>query len=221
MIRGQLLARRWPDRGAWRFSCRPDAHAIAEPAIWLASQSPTTIILEPAGPGLATIPTSRILGGHNIRVDRASAEGRHLVLADAHGFHRLLLPSAAQDSGIAYVLAPDSWLEIRTAAVIRFHRHLTGLPPSPSPPGLCPTRFQRNRLVMMLRILDDLSCKDGMGLSTREIARRHVYPNTRFDRAIEWKSSSERRRTQRLIEEARQLMNGGYLSLLKGIPHPG
>ena len=38
--------------------------------------------------------------------------------------------------------------------------------------------------------------------STHEIARRLVYPHMRIGRGDEWKASSERRRTQRLIDEA-------------------
>ncbi|MDD3799486.1 MAG: DUF2285 domain-containing protein [Novosphingobium sp.] len=35
-------------------------------------------------------------------------------------------------------------------------------------------------------------------------------------RGNEWKSSAERRRTQRLIDEALALMDGGYRALLRG-----
>ena len=52
--------------------------------------------------------------------------------------------------------------------------------------------------------------------TTHNIARRYVYPGMTIGRGSEWKSSAERRRTQRLIDEAFALMRGGYRTLLRG-----
>lgn len=68
---------------------------------------------------------------------------------------------------------------------------------------------------MLLDILDAAGTRDGAALTTYEIARRHVYARLQVGRGSEWKSSSQRRRTQRLIDEARALMEGGYRRLLR------
>jgi hypothetical protein len=54
--------------------------------------------------------------------------------------------------------------------------------------------------------------------SSHAVARRVIYPGMTIGRGMDWKSSTQRRRTQRLIEEAFALMNGGYRLLLKGQP---
>jgi len=69
---------------------------------------------------------------------------------------------------------------------------------------------------MLLDILDAVLDRDRPAITTHEIARHHVYPQLSIGRGNEWKSSAERRRTQRLIDEALALMNGGYRTLLRG-----
>lgn len=69
---------------------------------------------------------------------------------------------------------------------------------------------------MLLDILDAVLDRERTGMTTHEIARRHVYPAMTIGRGNQWKSSAERRRTQRLIDEALGLMDGGYLGLLRG-----
>src|SRR3546814_424331 len=69
---------------------------------------------------------------------------------------------------------------------------------------------------MMLAILDLLQEPGGAGVTSHDVARLIIYPRLSVGRGAEWKSSSERRRTQRLIEEARGLMQGGYRALLAG-----
>ena len=79
-----------------------------------------------------------------------------------------------------------------------------------------PTAFQARRLHLLLDILDALLVPDKARPSTHEIADRLIYPRLAIGRGAEWKASSERRRTQRLIDEALALMNGGYRALLQG-----
>lgn len=71
---------------------------------------------------------------------------------------------------------------------------------------------------MLLDILDAQLVPDEARPSTHEIAGRLIYPRLAIGRGAEWKASSERRRTQRLIDEALGLMNGGYRTLLQGRP---
>uniref|UniRef100_UPI00053F1A81 DNA -binding domain-containing protein n=1 Tax=Sphingomonas sp. Ant H11 TaxID=1564113 RepID=UPI00053F1A81 len=81
-----------------------------------------------------------------------------------------------------------------------------------------PTAFQRRRLDLLLDILDMLLTPPSAPRPTsHEIARRLIYPGMTIGRGMEWKSSTERRRTQRLINEALALMHGGYRALLRGV----
>ena len=49
----------------------------------------------------------------------------------------------------------------------------------------------------------------------RLVREKTSYPRSDLGRAIEWKSSSERRHTQRLVSEAHHLMRQGYRALLQ------
>ncbi|WP_375713674.1 DUF2285 domain-containing protein [Sphingobium sp. BS19] len=119
-------------------------------------------------------------------------------------------------SPLAYVIVRDDAIELRQNVMRRLDRRLTGAPPMRPLSGLQPTAFQRQRLSMLLDILDAVLGHEGGRMTTHEIARRHVYRGLRIGRGDEWKSSSERRRTQRLIDEAIALMRGGYRRLLRG-----
>ncbi|MBH1993262.1 MAG: DUF2285 domain-containing protein [Sphingomonadaceae bacterium] len=142
--------------------------------------------------------------------------GRHMVLGDVDGPHRLWLRNGAAGRPLAYVIVRDDAVELRQNAMRRLDRRLAGEPPTRALSGLQPTAFQRQRLSMLLDILDAVLSREEGRLTTHEIARRHVYAGLRMGRGNEWKSSSERRRTQRLIDEALALMRGGYRRLLRG-----
>ena len=149
----------------------------------------------------------------DLLADRTLSDGRYLIIDDPDGPHRVWLKSTADELG--YVLVRDHRLDLRLAAIRRFERRLLGAPRTRLPPGIRPTAFQRRRLDLLLDILDALLDR-GRRTTTHEIARELVYPRMTIGRGSVWKSSSERRRTQRLIEEALALMHGGYLRLLGG-----
>ena len=151
-------------------------------------------------------------------MDRILSTGRHLVLGDVDGLHRLWMRAPLDGGSLAYVLPRDDAIDLRYAAIQRLDRRLAGAPPMRLPPGFVPTPFQRRRLSMLLDILDAVLDRERSGITTHEIARQHVYPALDIGRGNEWKSSAERRRTQRLIDEALGLMNGGYRALLRGEP---
>ncbi|MCW2387133.1 hypothetical protein M2333_000179 [Sphingobium sp. B11D3B] len=151
-----------------------------------------------------------------ILADRMLSTGRHLVLADLDGAHRLWIRDPGKGRPLAYVLPRDDVIDLRCTAIQRLDRRLAGAPPMRRAPGTMPSRFQRQRLSMLLDILDSTLDRARTGVTTHEIARRHVYPAMTIGRGNEWKSSAERRRTQRLIDEATGLMNGGYRTLLRG-----
>ena len=107
------------------------------------------------------------------------------------------------------VLLPTEDLPSRVAAAERARRLLAGLPPD-SHPAHWPSPFQRQRLCLLLRVLD--AAQSGTG--TRGIGTRILYPWLEGLDAQAWKAASERRRTQRLVAEARHMMRRGYRELL-------
>ncbi|MBO6767380.1 MAG: DUF2285 domain-containing protein [Erythrobacter sp.] len=85
-----------------------------------------------------------------------------------------------------------------------------------TPRFLRPTPFQRHRLGRMLTILDAVARLGGENVTNRQIASAAIYPGVEFGSALEWKSSSHRRQTQRLLAEARHMAESGYRKLLMG-----
>ncbi|MEJ6011132.1 DUF2285 domain-containing protein [Novosphingobium aquae] len=158
----------------------------------------------------------QILAGRAAVLDRTIDGLRHIVLATPHGPLRLCIDNSQPNTGLKCVIQTDSLIDVRIAALQWFHKSLQGSPLDPGPKCLFPTPFQRSRLNLMLRILDYLADSAGNPNPIREISQLIVYPRTKLASAAEWKTSSERRRTQRLVNEAKSLMNGGYHALLKG-----
>lgn len=209
-------ARRWPGSGGWTFPCAPDRPAAVEPAIWLAALSPTTVVLDTADPDLGVATSVDLDDWPLILVDRQLSNGRHLVLADTDGPHRLWLRDTSPGRPLAYVIAKDASLDLRLAAVRRLERRLVGAPPAKLPRGFTPTDFQRHKLSLLLDILDMMKDRGHPEATTYDIARTLLYVDMGVGRGSDWKNSSERRRTQRLIEEAFALRDGGYRVLLRG-----
>jgi len=56
------------------------------------------------------------------------------------------------------------------------------------------------------------------GASRREVASVLLNRDVMMLRAIDWKNAPERRRLNRLLTTTRELINGGYLRLLRGDP---
>ncbi len=138
------------------------------------------------------------------------------MLSDRQIRHRILIkPPASSVSG--YVVSPDRWVRMRLDAIKAFdERTRPGRRATPNY-SLKPSGYQKSRLTLLLKIIDALHQPgDGRFATLREIAKKVIYPNMDPGRAIEWKASSHRRQTQRLIAEARALVDGGYRFLLKG-----
>jgi hypothetical protein len=151
-----------------------------------------------------------LLGG--LIVDRSEGNGRHLVLDDDEGHHYLWLPDPETAQRPAAMLPLDEAFELRLEVASRFYRRLDGRPAGPLPQALQITPFQRMRLILLLHALDFHL----VGASPREIAAALVDPEAAALPAREWKSSALRRKANRLITDARALMNGGYRRLLRG-----
>ena len=138
------------------------------------------------------------------------------MLGDCNGAHHLWICDPEPGRLLAYVIPRDGAMVQRAAAIRRLDLRLSGVPPGRCPSAMRPTAFQAHRLQLLLDILDALLAAGRARPSTHEIADRLIYPCLAIGRGAEWKASSERRRTQRLIDEALALMNGGYRALLQG-----
>ena len=125
--------------------------------------------------------------------------------------HRIWLRCDPTHGPLAALIPCDGMAETRLLAVADLERWLRG---TASPSAVYwPTSYQSQRLDLLLSILD----LRGEGqVTSHEVARRLIYPRLGVGRGAAWKSSPERRRTQRLIREAEALAAGGYRALLAG-----
>jgi len=133
-----------------------------------------------------------------------------IVLADAGGDHHLVVGALNPTQPLAVLLPLDDSFHIRVEAALRFQRRLFGRAAGPLPRALTLTPRHRLRLVRMVRALDG-RCS---GATYREIAG--VLFDTPSQSAAEWKTSSIRAQTIRLVKDAQTMMRGGYLRLLAG-----
>lgn len=169
------------------------------------------MILAAAPASLAATPLYDLARWTHRLGQRSGREGEHHILGDGTMLHRIWLHGAPSGGALAALLPCDAMIETRLEAVARLDRWLRGSG-LPVPAG-GPTAYQARRLDMLLAILD---LRLGSPVTSHEVARRIVYPRMDVGQGAAWKSSSERRRTQRLIREAEALMAGGYRVLLGG-----
>lgn len=135
----------------------------------------------------------------------------HLVMSDGVSFHRVCLRDAAAGRPLASLIPCDALLDVRLQALAGLDRWLRGARRAAQPFG--PTAYQARRLQLLLAILN--LRQDGE-VTSHMVAQRLVYPRLSIGQGAAWKSSPERRRTQRLIREAEALTAGGYRNLLAG-----
>lgn len=170
------------------------------------------LLLDRSPDGVRGLDPAELLAGRRVLADFSDGLGRHLVVSGKAGRHRLLVKAPLCRTGHGFVVVPDRWHEVRLAALSAFFRARRFADPSPC----LPTRFQRHRFGLMLAVLDRIERADCDPITIRELAETIVYPRIELGRAIEWKSSSWRRQTQRLVAEARAMAGGGYRRLLQG-----
>jgi hypothetical protein len=137
---------------------------------------------------------------------------RHIVVEDKQGDIPVCMLDVGAARRPAAILPLDSNLELRVEALQRFARQLRGQFAGPLPRALQLTLQRRMRLIMLLHALDFRL--DGAG--PRKIAAALIDAEEAELPAIEWKSSPTRRKANRLIHDAIDLMNGGYRKLLGG-----
>lgn len=178
----------------------------AAPAIWRAEAASQNVSLAPAPnlSGAAVLPDLRPCA------EFGDDQARNIVV-DRNGVrHRLRVFAAEPDARLA-ILLPPVGDALRAAACDAARRMIAGLAVAEPGAALRPSALQRQRLALLLRVLDAWVG----GASNREIGTRIVYPWLAGTDATTWKSMGERRRVQRLLAEARHLAAGGYRDLLK------
>lgn len=213
--RGIASERRWPDHGVWRFPCRPELDAIRSPALWLVTASPATVLFDHAPAGSRGLRPETLLDRADLTEQRRCDGARYLAIRTPGATHRAMLLPGAPQGPLCCTIEPDACVGLRLAATARLLAHLGfGVPLNDD--LLRPTRFQQRRLTLLLALLDRLGTDGAPSATVRTIASELVYRNLNDESAAVWKGSSQRRQTQRLIAEAKALMNGGYRTLLLG-----
>jgi hypothetical protein len=123
----------------------------------------------------------------------------------------MLINGASASTPAAVVIPLDRDFAARIDAALRLWRCATGRPPRRSPDDL--TQHRRRRLMLSLRALDARLA----GEAYRAIARA-LFGSTRVPAGAAWKTHDLRDRTIRLARTGLDLMQGGYLDLLR-YPH--
>ncbi len=141
-------------------------------------------------------------------------DGRHVLVDDPDGRHRLWLVSGFPKHGNAFLLPFDGDFGARLHSLQRLQRRLIGKRAGPPLRSLQLSPLQRARLVLQVRALDG----EQDGASRREIAAVLLDSSARTIPAIEWKNATLRKKVNRVVASAIALMNGGYLTLLRGDP---
>lgn len=186
----------------------PDRAVRSAPAIWRADCASQIVSLAPADagfPGAAPLPDVPSVAEY------VGDDGRHLVLDVGGARHRLHVLADAPRVPLA-ILLPPLGDALRAAACNAARRMFADLSVAEPMAALRPSALQRQRLALLLRVLDASLA----GARNREIGLRIVYPWLAGTGALAWKSMSERRRVQRLVAEARDLAACGYRDLLRG-----
>lgn len=196
--------------GGFLFACDPKLTTTAAPVIWRPELVPHSVILAPAPASFedAYRLVSPDLPGQLIAYD--GRDGRHVVLQDLQGAHRVWLREVQAGMGMAAIIPLDETVLLRVAGLLRLQRRLAGKTSGPIPRGWDLTARLRQRLVLMVRALDGHQAQ----ASYREIALA-LYGPAAVAR-YPWKTSSVRGQTIRLVQDAVATMEGGYRSLLRG-----
>ncbi|MGB5779076.1 MAG: DUF2285 domain-containing protein [Allopontixanthobacter sediminis] len=151
---------------------------------------------------------------NHVIAQHENGAGLHLVVSDAQIRHRILLSRKLPQGAAGYVVPDDAELAVRVAALSEFHLFKQGSATRASHRLLKPSNYKRYKLGMLLSILD-LREEVSPGHGTlRHVAKALIYPGRNMGRAIDWKTSSHRRQTQRLVAEAHYMAAKGYRNLL-------
>ncbi len=199
--------RRSRGAGGYPFATAPDD--LSEPVVWRPELTAVTVILDAAPEEFETAPVDpRALG--ELLADEAGIDGRHVIVADASGEHRLWLRDPTPGRPLAAIIPLDKDFLTRIASLLRFHRRLLGRAPGPLPRGWPLTAYRLARLDLMLRALDLRE----RGATYREIAAELGRDDATKLSASDWKMSASRSFVVRLVRDGIAMMNGDYRKLL-------
>ncbi|MFJ5928853.1 DUF2285 domain-containing protein [Sphingomonas sp. NPDC092331] len=208
-------SRRTPQRrrsrgaGGCLFATAPDD--LSDPVVWRPELTAVTVILDTAPDGFETAAPvdPRALGA--LLADLAGIDGRHIIVGDAAGEHRLWLRDPMPGRSLAAVIPLDKDFLTRIASLLRFHRRLLGRAAGPLPRGWPLTAYRLARLDLILRALD---LRHG-GATYRQIAAELGREDATKLSASDWKMSASRSFVVRLVRDGIAMMNGDYRKLLR------
>jgi hypothetical protein len=195
--------------GGCLFATAPDD--LSYPVVWRPELTAVTVILD-AAPG--AFETAAPVDPHALGAllaDLAGIEGRHVVVADTAGEHRLWLRDPAPGRPLAAVIPLDKDFLTRIASLLRFHRRLLGRAAGPLPRGWPLTAYRLARLDLILRALD----LRHSGATYRQIAAELGREDATRLSASDWKMSASRSFVVRLVRDGIAMMNGDYRKLLR------
>ena len=179
--------------------------------IWRPELTAVTVILDAAPEGYAGAAAIDPLALGALLADRAGIDGRHVVLADAAGEHRLWLRDPTPGRPLAASVPLDKDFIKRILSLLRFHRLMSGKRTGPLPRGWPLTPIRAARLELMLRALDLRLA----GATYREIAIALGKDEAARLSASDFKNSDVRSFVYRLVRDAIAMMKGDYRKLLR------
>lgn len=120
----------------------------------------------------------------------------------------MLIGGASAAISAAVVIPLDANFDTRADAALRLWRIVTGRPRVLPPDRL--TRHRRHRLAFTLRALDAR-----LADQTYRAIAQNLFGHARVPTGPAWKTHELRDRTIRLARAGKELMQGGYLDLLR------
>lgn len=199
-----------PSNGACAFLLDPDRSANETAIFWRPELVASVLMLEAAPAVFRAARRLEQLDLTHAALHAQPGGERAINLADPDGDHHFVAGAIDPAQPLAVLLPLDDNFHIRAQAALRFQRRLLGRAAGPLPRALTLTPRHRLRLVRMVRALDGRSS----GATYREIAAVLFEAHQRS--ATEWKTSSIRAQTIRLVKDAETMVRGGYLRLLAG-----
>lgn len=203
--------------GASCFPVDPGQTASVSHPIWRPDLDYETVIISEAPP----------VYGNARKIDPEQLQPLILVKEGPAGFYveasakesdlTLWFPQGTRPVKGAFVVPIDDNFDIRLHSIRRAYNFLHGKPIGQVLRRQKLSTFHRHRYIQMLRIVDGLRA----GASKREIASVLFSRDVRSLSAVEWRNASERRHLTRLIAEALEYVEKGYLRILTGSPTKG
>jgi len=196
--------------GGWSFPADPSLSALEQPVFWRPELDPQVVILAPA-PAPATPTTSwspelwpgRVIEAH-------AGEERYLILRTATEEHRIVIASAVEPGApVTPVIPMNQDALVRTEATLKFWRCISKTRAGPPKRA---SNARKSRACQSLRALDGRLA----GASYRELAEALFSPQR--TKQADWKTSSLRDTTIRLVRCGMALMRGDYRRLLRRGP---